>query len=881
MAPVSRLRRGFAARALAVAAGLAICCGTWGRPEESSGATSGIAESNSTVRNAAGAFVPNLGQWANQARYVARMASMVVSLEPDGWTVVVDRGEQQTQSLAAAVRYRLVASRPAALVPERPLAGSHSYLLGCDASRWCSGVPHFSAVRYHAAWPGCDLVCYEKDGHLEYDVALSPAADPRQIEIAVEGADRVWIDERGDLLLATAAGTLRQPRPLTWEIGPGGERREVRCEHVLLGPNRFGFEIPEWSGGAPLVIDPGLIHSTYVGGKDTDEVTSITVDNAGVVTIAGATRSIDFPTTPGAWDRLHRGGGWDVFVTRLDPSRPAGQQLLWSTFLGGSGYDRANALAVDATGVVTIAGETQSADFPTTPSAWDRLYRDGGSDAFVARLDPARPGPGQLVYSSYLSARQLPGFGDDRIEAIHVDAAGVVTLAGSTDHPGWPTTPNVFGPKQAGAGQDDVVVTVLDLTRPAAQQILYSTHLGGSWEDRPTAVHVDAQGVITITGSTFSSFDPPTGPYFPTVPGSWDIFYNGGEDGFVSRLDPSKTGLQQLVYSTFVGGSVDDLPSSIAIADTGVITIAGATSSKDFPTTASAWDATHNGGFFDAFVAQLDPSLPWAQQLVYSTFVGGSGADHAHALSVDAAGVVTISGHADRADYPATPGAFDASHNGRSDAFVSRLDLSRPSAQQMLYSTFLGGADGDFGLAMSVDARGIVTVAGMTQSGDFPTTPDAWDRSHAGSGDVFVTRLDLLPVGVRSYGASTPGCAGPVVNGVSSWPQVGNAAFSLTCGGAPASASGALVLGSGALAAPILLWGAELWVDPAAVFFTAWGARSDSRGAADQPLPIPASPSLAGARVHVQWLWVGPSAPPPCPPLGVSSSDALEVTVQR
>jgi hypothetical protein len=276
-----------------------------------------------------------------------------------------------------------------------------------------------------------------------------------------------------------------------------------------------------------------------------------------------------------------------------------------------------------------------------------------------------------------------------------------------------------------------------------AAGLRYSTFLGGNGYDRPYAVSVDVSGrLVMVAGQTPST-------NFPTTTGAYDTTHNGGNDGFVSRLDTSKTGTAQLLYSTFLGGSGSDQIIAISVAANGVVTAAGYTSSATFPTTTGAYDMTHNGGN-DAFVSRLIPAPLGANGLSYSTFLGGTGSDRADALSVDTGGVVTVAGQAWSSNFPVTSGAYDTSHNGSGDAFVSRLDPSKTGTGQLLYSTYLGGSANEYGWWVSVDASGVVTVAGQTVSTNFPTTSGAYSATYnAGRYDTFLSRLDM---GVALYG---------------------------------------------------------------------------------------------------------------------------------
>jgi hypothetical protein len=413
-----------------------------------------------------------------------------------------------------------------------------------------------------------------------------------------------------------------------------------------------------------------LVYSSYLGGGSFDQGHALSVDAAGVVTVVGFTNSANFPTTAGAYDTSFNGPGWDAFVSRLDPSRTGNAQLVYSTFLGGSGKDLGYAVQVDAGGVVTVVGDTASADFPTTSGAFDTTSNGRGTpkpyDIFVSRLDPGQTGAAQLSYSTFLG-----GINTDRVQALRIDAGGVVTLTGFTNSANFPTTNGAYDTSLNTGSDFDAFVSQLDPGRTGRLQLVYSTFLGGRISDYAYGLWVDAAGVVTVTGATLSTD-------FPATPGAFDMFHNGSQlfdsDAFVSRLDPRQNGNAQLVYSSFLGGDGNDVSTALWVDDAGVITVAGYTGASDFPTTSGAYSTAKNG-MDDAFVSRLDPRQTSTTQLVYSSFLGGSTADRAFALRGDASGVITVAGYSASIDFPTTNGAFDTSYSASGDAFVSRLSM--------------------------------------------------------------------------------------------------------------------------------------------------------------------------------------------------------------
>jgi hypothetical protein len=781
MTPTTRVVYFPAAACLMACSALAYCClADPGRPTSKDGSlaranisSAGASQADELVRRQPRFFVPNLGQWDHPARFVHCAGTASLFLEDRGWVLDLRRPDVEMpdpsdrsvdpagrsrhwrpQSAGGvAVRMSFVGSnsRPK-LIGEEKLPGHHNYFLGDDEGRWRTDVPRYESVRYENMYPGIDVRMRSANGHPEYDLLCEAGSDLSDVRVEVQGADGLTIDADGCLRIETALGPIRQPRPKTWERLRGGGRRSIECDYVLLGSARFGFTAKNRNDAELLVIDPGLLWSTFLGGSgfssETDMAYAIDVDVRGVVTVAGFTGANNFPTTIGAYDRTHNGNTGprplDVFVSRLDPRKTGTAQLTYSTFLGGSSSDQGLALAVDSSGVITVAGNTESANFPTTANAFDttfngpsRLY---GNDAFVSRLDPRLVGPAQLIYSTFLG-----GKGGDNISDFSISPAGVVTAAGGTQSSNFPTTANAFD--TSFQGLSDGFVCRLDLSKVGAAQLVYSTFLGGSGYEGVRSMAVDIFGNVNVAGVA-SSKD------FPTTIGAFDTTFSGGTvDGFVSRLDLGRVGSKQLTYSTYLGGSTEDLVTELSVDVIGVLTVAGLTRSANFPTTARAFDTTFNGGYRDSFVSRLNPTGLGKAQLEYSTFLGGSktsrtvvGNDVLTGLAVGADGIVTVCGMTDAADFPTTQDAHSTTTNGAGDIFASRLDPRLVGPAQLIYSTFLGGSSTDFAEALAVDASGIVTIAGWTMAtntGKYPTTRGAYMLKSIGVFDTVVSRLDL------------------------------------------------------------------------------------------------------------------------------------------
>jgi hypothetical protein len=653
------------------------------------------------------AFVPNRGQTDPRVRYSAQQAGMSVFFTRGEAVLALAKGKR-----GAALALRFLGASPAAIEGRRPGPGRVNYLLGNDPAKWRTGLPTYGQVVYRNLWPGVDMVFRGAAGRLTYEFVLRPGAKVANIRLAYRGPGALSLDRAGNLLIPTPLGVLRDEHPRSYqEIG--GRRLPV-ASRFALGGNRasaYGFTVGDYDPRQPLVIDPGLIYSTFLGGSSDDEGSGIALDAAGDAYVTGFTASADFPTSVGAFDTSQNAFSYDAFVSKLNP---AGSALLYSTFLGGSSADYGQGIALDATGDAYVTGRTFSTDFPTSAGASD-TSQNGNYDAFVSKLNPDGSA---LLYSTFLG-----GSGDDEGFGIALDTAGDAYLTGFTESANFPTSAGAFDTSQNGSR--DAFVSKLN---PAGSVLLYSTFLGGSSDDEGSGIALDTAGDAYVTGFTASA-------NFPTSVGAFDTSQNGNFDAFVTKLNPAGSAL---LYSTFLGGSSTDDGFGIALDTAGDAYVTGPTASANFPTSVGAFDTSQNGGF-DAFVSKLNPA---GSALPYSTFLGGSSFDKGSGIALDAAGDAYLTGDTASTNFPTSVGAFDTSYNGGDDAFVSKLN---PTGSALLYSTFLGGSGLDVGSGIALDPAGDAYVTGFTASADFPTSAGAFDTSQNGSRDAFVTKLSSGP----------------------------------------------------------------------------------------------------------------------------------------
>ncbi len=662
-----------------------------GTPTRANGASLGRSE-----RDPAFAFERNDGQMDARSRFVARNANAALFLTASGSVLTLGSGPDRT-----ILRTDFAGGRDnAPLVGEGLLPGRAHYFQGTDKSTWVTEVERFAAVRAEGVYPGIDVLYYSVTGGIEYDLIVSPGADPARVEVRIDGARRMRISPEGDLVLNTPTGDVVHRRPMTYQV-VDGRRIVVPSAYVLRGDRGFGFSIGEYDRTHELVIDPKLVYSSYLGGSNNDRALGVGLDAGGNTFVAGRTFSPDFPVLGGV--QATRAGDYDAFVTKFDPT---GATILYSTFLGGNGFDEALAMDVTAAGEVVIGGDTSSSNFPV--SSPFQALPGGGIDGFVARLSASGS---VLVTSSYCG-----GFTTETIEAIGVDALGNVSFGGSTASD---TTYPLVLPLQGayGGGSTD---GIFGRVSPAGV-LLNSSFIGGAGSDLVDDIAVDAAGNVFMTGRTQNIG-------FPVVGGFQTA--GGGTDAFVTMI---AAGFASIVYSSPLGGTLEDAGTGIAVDAAGNAYITGYTKSTNFPSINAFQPALDNG--FDAFVTKVNAA---GTSRVYSSYLGGDLEDRGRAIAVDSTGSAVIVGQTRSTDFRVvSPSQPNNGGNGLNDGFVARIGAT---GRQLIYSTYLGGDRIDIAQAVAIDAARTAYVAGYSTSLNFPVVGAA-QPGNAGVDDVFITRI--------------------------------------------------------------------------------------------------------------------------------------------
>lgn len=717
------------------------------------------------------AFEPNRGQAGAAAQFLARGAGYGIALRPGAVSLsVLEQTGKQSRERSFDLQFK-GASQTSTPRPVDELPGKVNYLVGKDRSRWHTDLPTFARVEYPQVYPGIDVIFYGQQQRLEFDFRVHPGADTRPIRIAVSGAERPVLTPEGDLQL----GALRQLKPVAYQLDAGGERRLVDCQYRVQTNGEVTLALGTYDHRRELVIDPVLSYATYFGSNGNEVITAVKVDGTGNIYLAGSTTSSTFlPDATlqrvygGANSPLNQARFGDAFIVKVNAT---GTAAIYATFLGGGGDDLATALAIDATGNAYVTGATQSANFPVTAGAYQRSNRGFTDDNFVYN-----PGDGFVVKlnstgSALLYSTYLGGTLNDLPLGIAVDTSGNAVVVGGTTSADFPTTTGALsqtfrgnanmGPSVAG----DAFVTILNA---AGTALNYSTFLGGRSKDAAAGVAIDAQNNIYVCGITFSGNFPVTaGAYQTTFRGleTTTDFAGAAGDAFVAKFNAQGA----LVYNTYLGGSFREGAAAIAVDSTGAAYITGNTASLNFPATTGAVQSAYGGKqavgttgetyYGDAFAAKLNPS---GTQLVYATYLGGSGDEAGLALALDTAGSVYITGFSTSTNFPLSADALQNSNAGvggqgldaiapdiperprnTGDAFLVKLS---PTGA-LTYSSFFGGNRDDAGLGLTIDAQGNAFVVGNTLSTTLRTTPGAVQGAYAGTtspfprGDGFVAKF--------------------------------------------------------------------------------------------------------------------------------------------
>jgi hypothetical protein len=639
------------------------------------------------------AFEPNQGQVDGAASFLVHHGQATTYF--DGVNTTTSVGDSR-------VTMSLDGTNTPSFIGTDQLESKTNYFIGNDQSKWHSDVPNYKQLLAKNVYPGIDLRYYGTNSQLEHDFIVSPGTDYKLIAFHFDGQENVSLDKDGNLVMKTGESELRLNAPVTYQ-------QTANTKHTI--PSQFELKDntitialnADYDHSQPLVIDPALVYSTYLGGTGDDQGNVIAVDPSGNVYVVGNTASTNFPTTT-PYQGSNAGGTTDVFVAKLNAT---GSAIIYSTYLGGSALDAATGLAIDSSGNVYIGGSTASTNFPMA-SAIDSS-ESGTSDAFITKLNAAGSA---LVYSTYLG-----GTVGETIRALTIDTSNNVYVAGFTSSSDFPTV----APFQAASGGvNDVFVAKLNST---GTTYLFSTYLGGSSTDEPFGIAIDSSSNIYIAGRTSSTNFPTSSPFQASNAG-------GAFDAFVTKMNPAGSAL---TYSTYLGGTLQDYARGLAVDTAGSAYLVGFTSSTNFPTS-SPFQAS-NGGGQDAFISKFNPA---GSALTYSTYLGGTGSEDINNAAVDSSGNLYISGNTSSSNFP-TVSPFQSTFNGgTNDATVAKIN---PSGSALVYSTYLGGNTADNAISVAIGINGDAYLVGRTSSTNFPTASPLQASNAGGAFDTFIIQM--------------------------------------------------------------------------------------------------------------------------------------------
>ncbi|GAB4287695.1 MAG: hypothetical protein Fur0025_21390 [Oscillatoriaceae cyanobacterium] len=674
-------------------------------------------------------FIANAGQAAENVQALVKGAGHTIFFTPEEISFQMAAGET-----SALVELTFPGANPSPIVAGKDLLpGVANFISGNNPSQWWTDVPTYESLVYQDLYPGIDLIYSGQEGQLKSDFILDPGVDYNQIRLNYSGIEGMRIGDDGSLILDTPGGELTESPPIAFqEID--NQRVLVDASYVLLNNTQVGFAVGDYNRAYPLIIDPTLAYSTYLGGSGADIGSGIAVDGDGNVYITGSTTSVDFPNQ----NPLPASITSDAFVTKLFKD---GTRVMYSTYLGGVANDAGNGIAVDSDGNAYVAGVTASSNFPIQSPLQPEF--GGNPDAFILKLNPNGNG---IIYSTFLG-----GSGNDSASKIVLDGDENAYVVGTTTSSDFPITGN--GLQQEFGGAIDAFVAKID---KSGTSLAYATYLGGRDDEEGGDIAVDASGNVYVTGTTFSVNFPTTEGVFQRVMKNINFRQS---DGFVSKLNADGSGL---VYSTYLGGSDDDKGNGIAVDSAGSAYITGSTGRLpvqvafnpdgrplpvfgDFPTQFPVQeDFSVIAGSFDTdgFVTKLSPD---GSGLQYSTYLGGGfGIDTGMSIAVDAFGRAYVTGTTRSPDFPVAE-AIQNTNKGEDDVFLTQFS---PDGSTLEYSTFLGGAKTDTVGDMALDNNGHLYLVGSSSSSDFPTESE-FQGSLGGLTDVFLAKI--VPTGVRVF----------------------------------------------------------------------------------------------------------------------------------
>ena len=668
-------------------------------------------------------FIANHGQWPAEVKYLAKSNGVNVWITRRG--LIYDYYQYDfsgDQLKNGSIKGHVVAMTFGRDIPEENILpkekqnACYNYFLGSDPSRWATKVPLYQSVTLKNVYPDIDVELYADHGSLRYDFLLQPGADPGQIKLSFDGTDDILVNN-DNLLIKTSVGDKIQGDIHAFQ----GNDESIDC-HIKIVDGAAVFEVGTYDQAKTLRIDP-LIYSTYLGGSSDEAATDVAIGDNNKMYITGYTWSTDFPTTTGAYQQ-NLSGSDDAFISCFSAG---GQDLIFSTYLGGTYSDEAYSIAYSE-GNIIVSGVAYSEDFPITEGAFQDENHLGG-DVFVISMSNT----GQsLNFSTYVG-----GFGFD--SPLGMDVGEYILVGGATAAEDFPVTGDAYDNTfNGGDFLKDGFIFKMNLSGG----MIYASYFGGLGEDQIKGVAINPGNPASyyVTGQTTSEDFPVTDDAYDNQLGDGS---GNNEDAFISEFNNN-----QLVYSTYIGGTSTDEASGIAVNSNHLIMVAGTTYSDDFPVTPDAFSDRILGVYQDAFVVALSPDgIAGTGDLRYGSYFGGSFEEEVSDVLLEGQTKFYISGYTASQNFPTTSGAVSQEHIGNKDAFVTRFNFS---GNHLDYSTYLGGSFDDIGYGMAEKQAEQIVLSGVTRSFNFPVTDNAYDPDYNSEnfGDAFLSEIGIVPTGI-------------------------------------------------------------------------------------------------------------------------------------
>ncbi|WEK33686.1 MAG: hypothetical protein P0Y53_14430 [Candidatus Pseudobacter hemicellulosilyticus] len=681
-------------------------------------------------------FQENMGQADSRFKYILQNAGSAVGFHNKGFIAIVQKGIQgnEIKNDTASLKGNLIAlnfvDAAGSIEAKKKIEGRISHYKGPDKNKWLTNIPAFAVLANDNLYPGIRLAYQARTGRIEYQLLVKASARISDIKIAVAGTEKLSIDKKGNLIMHTSGGPVAQTAPRFYAI-TGNKRIQVRGAFRLISDTEYGFTATNPNRNTDLLIDPEIIFTTYYGGSGRDGMLladdgandfigqgfDVKTGADGTVFIVGKTFSADFPVS----DATVRNGSGDAFVMRINPYLPAGANLLYATFLGGSGDENARSIEAMADGSAYITGWSASSDFPTSPGVVQPTRLSSG--AFVAKLSP----DGEFQLGTFIGKARSNHPNSIVYSKNATDSEGFIYVGGSAASSAFQASDATAGSFQQThkGGSYDGFITKIDLNLSRYE---YFTYLGGSGRDVIMDIDV-VDGFAFATGMTASKDFPTNDISYQQQHTEQDNAACTGTltgrecaEAFVTRLN--RTG-DAIIYSTYIGETgKEDYARGIAVNARKQAFITGASAS-----------AENNSSHI--FVAKLEAG---GENILWKTSIEGIERDHGEELVVDqfdrvyVTGTISVDGHA--------TGAGATFRGGTSDIFYCRItEDGEPD-----YFSYLGGEGEDRGFAIAAVSASrdefCVTVVGATVSDDIETiSPLSGGDARRGNADLLIYTL--------------------------------------------------------------------------------------------------------------------------------------------